>query len=162
MPVVVTGFEPVDLLSGILECVRQLERGEATVTNCYGRSVAAAGNRAALAIVDDVYEICDRPWRGLGVVPSGGFRLREKWAKFDAEKRFGRRLAVIAEPCECRSGEVLTGRIRPTECEHFGKRCTPDSPLGAPMVSTEGACAAYFRYAPRSGSPKPQAAGEGR
>ena len=78
MPVVVTGFEPVDLLSGILECVRQLERGEATVTNCYGRSVAAAGNRAALAIVDDVYEICDRPWRGLGVVPSGGFRLREK------------------------------------------------------------------------------------
>ena len=89
MPVVVTGFEPVDLLSGILECVRQLERGEAQVANCYGRSVAAAGNSAALAIVDDVYEICDRPWRGLGVVPSGGFRLREKWAQFDAEKRFG-------------------------------------------------------------------------
>lgn len=148
LPVVVTGFEPVDLLNGILECVRQLERGEAQVANCYGRSAHAAGNRPALAIMDDVYEICDRPWRGLGVVPAGGFRLRAKWARFDAEKRFPRALAVVRESCECRSGDVLTGRIKPTECEHFGSRCTPDSPLGAPMVSTEGACAAYYRYAP--------------
>jgi hydrogenase expression/formation protein HypD len=152
LPVVVTGFEPVDLLSGILECVRQLELGELAVTNCYGRSAAAAGNRRALAIMDEVYEICDRPWRGLGIVPRGGFQLRDKWSQFDAEKRFARRLAVIQESCECRSGEVLTGRIKPTECQHFGNRCTPDAPLGAPMVSAEGACAAYFRYAPMNGS----------
>jgi hydrogenase expression/formation protein HypD len=149
MPVVVTGFEPVDLLSGILECVRQLEGGEANVANCYSRSVVAPGNREALAIIEDAYEICDRPWRGLGVVRNGGVRLRDKFALFDAAKRFGAPLAIIEEPCECRSGDVLTGRIRPTECEHFGTRCTPDAPLGAPMVSAEGACAAYYRYSPR-------------
>ena len=148
MPVVVTGFEPVDLLSGILECVRQLERGAAEITNCYGRSVAAAGNQAALDVMDDVYEICDRSWRGLGIVPKGGFRLREKWAHFDAERRFGRNLPIVEEPSECRSGDVLTGRIKPRECQHFGIRCTPDMPLGAPMVSAEGACAAYYRYHP--------------
>jgi hydrogenase expression/formation protein HypD len=148
LPVVVTGFEPVDLLSGILECVRQLEHGEASVANCYGRSVAPAGNLQALAIMDDVYEICDRPWRGLGVVSAGGFRLRARWAQFDAEQRFPRGLTVVQESSECRSGEVLTGRIKPTECKHFGVRCAPDSPMGAPMVSTEGACAAYYRYSP--------------
>jgi hydrogenase expression/formation protein HypD len=148
LPVVVTGFEPVDLLLGILECVRQLECGEARVVNSYSRSVAALGNERALAIVDDVYEICDRPWRGLGIVPGGGFRLRTKWRQFDAEQRFGRAPLSIVESTECRSGDVLTGRMRPTECPHFGGRCTPDSPLGAPMVSAEGACAAYYRYAP--------------
>jgi hydrogenase expression/formation protein HypD len=147
IPVVVTGFEPVDLLTGILECIRQLEAGDAEVVNCYGRSAAASGNRDALAVMDDVYEICDRPWRGLGVIPGGGFRLRSKWAKFDAERRFGQYAAVAAECTECRSGETLTGRIKPTECQFFGNRCTPESPLGAPMVSTEGACAAYYRYA---------------
>lgn len=152
LPVVVTGFEPVDLLMGIRECVEQLERGEARVANCYSRSVAAPGNERALAIVDDVYEICDQPWRGLGVVPSGGLRLRAAWARFDAERRFGRGAAAV-EPCtECRSGEVLTGKIKPTECEHFGTRCTPDAPLGAPMVSAEGACAAYYRYSPNRGA----------
>lgn len=149
MPVVVTGFEPVDLLSGILECVRQLEHGEAEVSNCYSRSVIPPGNKEALAIIEDVYEICDCPWRGLGVVRKGGVRLRDKFARFDAEKRFGSPRAIIEERCECRSGEVLTGRIRPTECEHFGTRCTPDAPLGAPMVSAEGACAAYYRYSPQ-------------
>lgn len=149
LPVVVTGFEPVDLLSGILECVRQLEHGEAQVVNCYGRSVIAPGNRDALAIMEDVYEICDRPWRGLGIVRNGGNRLRAKFAQYDAEKRFGTPLRIIEEQCECRSGDVLTGRIRPTECEHFGTRCTPDAPMGAPMVSAEGACAAYYRYSPR-------------
>jgi hydrogenase expression/formation protein HypD len=148
LPVVVTGFEPVDLLLGIQECVRQLQCGEASVVNCYSRSVVAPGNERALAIVDDVYEICDRPWRGLGIVPSGGFRLRAKWARFDADRGFERRLAPVHECAECRSGDVLTGRIKPTECAHFGTRCTPDSPLGALMVSTEGACAAYYRYAP--------------
>ena len=147
LPVVVTGFEPVDLLAGILECVRQLEQGQAEVVNCYGRSAAAAGNASALEIMDDVYEICDRSWRGLGVVPNGGFRLRPKWARFDAERRFDHCDTSTVESTVCRSGEVLTGRIKPTECEHFGKRCTPESPLGAPMVSAEGACAAYYRYA---------------
>jgi hydrogenase expression/formation protein HypD len=151
MPVVVTGFEPIDLLTGILECVQQLERGSAEVTNCYGRSVSAAGNREASAIVDEVYEICDRPWRGLGIIPRGGLRLRPAWSHFDAEQRFGQSLPILEQPCDCRSGDVLTGRIRPTECEHFGTRCTPDSPLGAPMVSAEGACAAYYRYAPHIG-----------
>ena len=147
LPVVVTGFEPVDLLTGILECVRQLESGEADVVNCYGRSAAAQGNVTALEIMDDVYEICDRPWRGLGVIPGGGFRLRPKWAGFDAERRFEQSATSAVECTECRSGEILTGRIKPTECEFFGNRCTPESPLGAPMVSAEGACAAYYRYA---------------
>jgi hydrogenase expression/formation protein HypD len=155
LPVVVTGFEPVDLLSGILECVRQLERGAAAVSNCYSRSAAAAGNREALAIIDDVYEVCDRPWRGLGVVPRGGLRLRNKWAQFDAEKRLTRQIRIVEDSCECRSGEVLTGRIKPTDCQHFGRRCTPDSPLGAPMVSAEGACAAYYRYAPSRNGVQP-------
>jgi hydrogenase expression/formation protein HypD len=149
LPVVVTGFEPIDLLAGILECVGQLERGEACVTNCYGRSAAEHGNAAALSLMDRMYEEVDRPWRGLGIVSGGGLRLRHEWARYDAEVRFG--LASTAAPAEvsaCRSGEVLTGRLRPTECEHFGVRCTPDFPLGAPMVSAEGACAAYFRYAP--------------
>jgi hydrogenase expression/formation protein HypD len=148
LPVVVTGFEPVDLLLGIQECVRQLEAGEASVVNCYSRSVIALGNERALAIMDDVYEICDRPWRGLGIVPGGGFRLHLKWGHFDAERRFVRRATSVRECPDCRSGDVLIGRIKPTECAHFGTRCTPDSPLGAPMVSAEGACAAYYRYAP--------------
>lgn len=146
LPVVVTGFEPVDLLTGILECVRQLERGETRVVNCYERSVRAAGNRRAIEIVDDVYEICDRPWRGLGVVPRGGLRLRDKYRAFDATRKFGQATSRVIEPPECRSGEVLTGRIKPTECDCFGTRCTPETPLGAPMVSAEGACAAYYRY----------------
>jgi hydrogenase expression/formation protein HypD len=151
LPVVVTGFEPVDLLIGIQECVRQLEHGEAAVANCYSRSVSAAGNTRALMIMDDVYEICDRPWRGLGTVPSGGFRLRSKWAQFDAMSRFERHCTAVKECPECRSGDVLTGRIKPIQCAEFGARCTPDSPLGAPMVSAEGACAAYYRYAPSNG-----------
>ena len=147
LPVVVTGFEPVDLLMGILECVRQLECDEADVVNCYSRSVFAPGNERALAIMDDIYEICDRPWRGIGVVPGGGFRIRSKWAQFDAEKRFTPSTTTSVRECsECRSGDVLTGKIKPTECAHFGLRCNPDSPLGAPMVSAEGACAAYYRY----------------
>jgi hydrogenase expression/formation protein HypD len=146
LPVVVTGFEPVDLLTGILECVRQLERGEVSVANCYQRSVAAAGNPCAMGIINDVYEICDRPWRGFGLVPRGGFRLREKWRRFDAQRRFNANALPIIEASDCRSGDVLAGRIKPTECAAFGTRCTPDSPLGAPMVSAEGVCAAYFQY----------------
>jgi hydrogenase expression/formation protein HypD len=147
MPVVVAGFEPVDLLTGIRECVVQLERGEARVANCYARSVHREGNRPALAMIEQVYEPCDRPWRGIGVVPQGGLKLREEWSDWDAELRFPRRTVPVVEPAECRSGEVLTGRIKPPECECFATRCTPESPLGAPMVSAEGACAAYYRYA---------------
>jgi hydrogenase expression/formation protein HypD len=147
LPVVVTGFEPVDVLVGILECVRQLERGEARVANCYERSVRETGNRRAIDIIEDVYEVCDRPWRGLGVVRRGGLRLRDKYRAFDATRMFDQTQTNVIEPPECRSGDVLTGRIKPTECECFGTRCTPETPLGAPMVSAEGACAAYYRYA---------------
>jgi hydrogenase expression/formation protein HypD len=125
----------------------QLERGEAAAVNRYARSVAIEGNPQATEMIDEVYEVCDAPWRGFGVVPGGGLRLRERWSAFDARRRFVGRALPIVEPVECRSGDVLSGRIRPTQCEAFGKRCTPDSPLGAPMVSSEGACAAYFRYA---------------
>lgn len=150
VPVVVTGFEPVDLLAGIRQCVRQLERGEAKVVNCYRRSVYEDGNAHALKIVDDVYEICDRTWRGFGVVPRGGFRLREEWSRFDAERRFRHNDALpVYQPSVCRSGDVLAGRIKPTACPEFATSCTPDTPLGAPMVSGEGACAAYYRYAAR-------------
>jgi hydrogenase expression/formation protein HypD len=153
LPVVVTGFEPVDLLSGILECVKQLEHGTTQVVNQYQRSVQAEGNRHAAKLVADVYEVCDRAWRGLGIVPRGGLRLRDAWAEFDAQKRFDVDCRGVVEDPECRSGEVLTGRIKPTQCECFAKRCTPESPLGAPMVSAEGACAAYYRYAQGRAAP---------
>jgi len=147
VPVVVTGFEPVDLLQGILECVRQLEQGQASVSNCYGRSVHRGGNRAAQECVARVYEIADRPWRGLGLIPAGGLALRSEFARFDAVHRFGGALTLpVVEDSGCRSGDVLSGRIRPTECPSFGRDCRPESPLGAPMVSSEGACAAYYRY----------------
>jgi hydrogenase expression/formation protein HypD len=146
LPVIVTGFEPVDLLNGILEAVRQLERGEASICNQYQRSVTVEGNRRAMEIVEDVYEPTDRPWRGIGIVPKGGLRLRQTWQQFDAARRFEYSGLAVIEPVECRSGEVLIGKLTPTDCESFGTRCTPDSPLGAPMVSAEGACAAYFRY----------------
>jgi hydrogenase expression/formation protein HypD len=147
LPVVVTGFEPVDLLAGILECVRQLEADEASVSNPYARSVAATGNRHAADVILDVFENCDRAWRGFGVVPGGGLKLRDRWRHFDAASRFGGASRPVVEPADCRSGDVLSGRISPPECERFGDRCTPETPLGAPMVSAEGACAAYFKYA---------------
>lgn len=147
LPVVVTGFEPLDLLEGILACVTQLEAGAARVENCYGRSVRREGNVAARDIVQQAYEVCDRPWRGLGIIPQGGLRLRDQWRRFDARARFDvvSQLPIL-ESEECRSAEVLMGRIRPTECAAFGKSCVPDSPLGAPMVSSEGTCAAYYRF----------------
>jgi hydrogenase expression/formation protein HypD len=147
MPVVVTGFEPVDLLQGILKCVRQLESGTPHVVNCYGRTARRGGNTTAQKLVAEVYEVCDKPWRGLGVIPRGGLRLRSQWQMYDAEQRFGGlKLPVVLDARECRSGDVLSGRIKPTACQSFGTTCTPDRPLGAPMVSSEGACAAYYRY----------------
>ena len=150
VPVVVTGFEPVDLLQGILECVTLLESGTAEVRNTYGRSVERRGNPAAQRVVETVYEIDNRAWRGFGIIPAGGYRLREEYATFDAQQRFGLTCSsekndpVVAQ--RCRAGDVLSGRLKPCDCPEFGKVCTPDSPLGAPMVSSEGACAAYFRY----------------
>lgn len=146
MPVVVTGFEPVDLLQGILKCVRLLESGRAEVANCYRRTARSAGNPIARRLVSDVFEVCDRPWRGLGVIPRGGLKLRAEFKQFDAEARFGCASLPVLDASECKSGDVLAGRIKPTACPSFATTCTPDRPLGAPMVSSEGACAAYYRY----------------
>lgn len=151
LPVVVTGFEPVDLLQGIATCIDQLEAGRAAVINSYGRSVRETGNLTARQIIDQVYQVVDAGWRGFGEIPAGGLRLREPYRQWDARHRFADQLArtvdTEVEPAVCRSGDVLAGRIKPTQCEAFGNRCRPESPLGAPMVSSEGACAAYFRYA---------------
>jgi hydrogenase expression/formation protein HypD len=147
--VVVTGFEPVDLLQGIYRCVDQLERKEFTVVNEYARSVRAHGNRSAQRVMAEVFEVVDREWRGVGTIASGGLSLRADWRAYDASALH------IQSVCEadtrgCRSGDVLIGSIRPPECPHFGRGCTPDNPLGAPMVSSEGACAAYFAYQSRA------------
>jgi len=158
MPVVVTGFEPVDLLQGILKCVRLLESDRPEVANCYSRTARNSGNPTAQRLVSDVFEVCDRAWRGFGVIPRGGLRLRGDWQRFDAELRFGHASLPVLDTTQCRSGDVLAGRIKPTACASFGTLCTPDRPLGAPMVSSEGACAAYYRYGGTQslqGAPRP-------
>jgi hydrogenase expression/formation protein HypD len=146
VPIVVTGFEPTDILQGVLSCVGQLEDGRAQVENQYARCVERAGNVAAQALLEEVFEVVPRAWRGLGVIPESGLGLRADYAEFDAARRFQWPAAVTPEAQECRSGAVLTGQLRPMECPAFGTRCTPEAPLGAPMVSSEGACAAYYRY----------------
>ena len=147
LPVVVTGFEPLDLLDGILACVMQLESGEARVENQYARSVRRSGNITAKDIVHEVYEVCDRAWRGCGVIPGGGLQLRERYRFFDARTRFENLTQLPIIECEeCCGADVLSGRIKPPECPAFGRTCQPETPLGAPMVSSEGACAAYYRY----------------
>ncbi|KIZ16703.1 hydrogenase formation protein HypD [Streptomyces natalensis] len=146
VPIVVTGFEPLDLLEGIRRTVRQLERGEHTVDNAYPRAVRAGGNPAARAMLDDVFEVTDRAWRGIGTIPDSGWRLSARYRDFDAEHRFSVENIATREPAACRSGEVLQGLIKPHECEAFGTTCTPRTPLGATMVSSEGACAAYYLY----------------
>jgi hydrogenase expression/formation protein HypD len=149
VPIVVTGFEPVDLLDGILRCVRQLEAGRAEVENQYARTVAAEGNARARELVFDVFEVVDRSWRGVGVIPSSGLRLREAYAAHDAERIFDVEAIATREPAECISGLVLRGVKKPSDCPAFGRACTPESPLGATMVSAEGACAAYYQYGRR-------------
>ncbi len=146
VPVVVTGFEPVDLLAGIHECIRQLESGQPAVANQYGRSARATGNPAARRMIDQVFAPSDRAWRGMGVIPGGGLELRPQWEQFDARRKFNLEDLAGCDVSDCPSGAVLAGRLRPPDCPHFGKSCTPEHPLGAPMVSAEGACAAYFRY----------------
>jgi hydrogenase expression/formation protein HypD len=148
LPVVAAGFEPVDLLTAVDHCVAQLESGRHDLENCYGRSVRWEGNVHARKIIDEVFEPVDARWRGVGLIPMGGLGLRLRYQKFDARRRFSPTTAPTpAAACECRAGDVLTGRLKPTECPFFGRECTPDRPRGAPMVSSEGACAAYYRYA---------------
>jgi hydrogenase expression/formation protein HypD len=146
VPIVVTGFEPVDLLEGIWMAVRQLEEGRAVVENQYVRSVSREGTRPAQRLVDQVFELTDRQWRGVGLIPRSGLALRPEFADFDAELRFGLGDLTVAEPAECRAGDVLRGTLKPHQCSAFGVRCTPERPLGAPMVSAEGACAAYYNF----------------
>ena len=146
VPVVVTGFEPVDLLDGVLRAVRQLEAGEARVENQYSRVVARAGNPAAQRLMWSAFEVCDRKWRGIGTIPKSGLRLRWELRDHDAERRFEVATLETLEPAECISGQILRGLRKPHECPAFGERCTPATPLGATMVSAEGACAAYYAY----------------
>ena len=146
VPIVVTGFEPLDLLEGIRRAVLQLESGRHEVENAYARVVPTEGNPAAKAMLADVFEVTDRAWRGIGVIPASGWRLSERYRDFDAEFRFDVGGISTAESSICRSGEVLQGLIKPHECAAFGRECTPRNPLGATMVSSEGACAAYYQY----------------
>jgi len=146
VPFVVGGFEPLDLLEAIFMLVRQLEEGRAQVENAYARSVSRGGNRAARQRMMEVFEVADRNWRGIGPIAQSGYRLRAEYAAFDAEKTFGVEAISAPEPPECISALVLQGLKKPVDCPMFGTRCTPESPMGAPMVSTEGACAAYYQY----------------
>lgn len=146
VPIVITGFEPVDLLDGILRTVRQLEAGRAEVDNAYPRAVTRDGNRAAQQMLADVFTVTDRNWRGIGMIPKSGWELSEDYRDFDAAERFTVTDIHTEESTLCRAGEVLRGTLKPNECPAFGEECTPRTPLGATMVSTEGACAAYFTY----------------
>ncbi|MBZ5573577.1 MAG: hydrogenase formation protein HypD [Acidobacteriia bacterium] len=146
VPIVVGGFEPVDLLEAILMLVKQLEAGEAKLENQYVRSVSYQGNVPAQQIMKEVFEVADQKWRGIGAIPRSGLRLREEFGNFDANRVFDLGEFTVEEPAECISAQVLQGLKKPTECPVFGMRCTPENPLGAPMVSSEGACAAYYQY----------------
>jgi hydrogenase expression/formation protein HypD len=146
VPIVVTGFEPLDVLEGIRLTVRQLEEGRAEVENAYARSVNYDGNKPAQKMLADVFTVTDRAWRGIGPIPKSGWKLNDKYRDFDAELKFSVTDIHTEESPLCRSGEVLQGLIKPNQCGAFGKECTPRKPLGATMVSSEGACAAYFQY----------------
>jgi hydrogenase expression/formation protein HypD len=149
VPIVVTGFEPLDILQGVYMCVRQLEEGRAEVENQYARTVRQEGNAAAIALIRRVFEVVPRKWRGVGQIPQSGLGLRPEYAAIDAQTRFAVADLHAEEDPACQSGLVLQGRLKPHQCPAFGSRCTPEHPLGATMVSSEGACAAYYRYRPR-------------
>jgi hydrogenase expression/formation protein HypD len=146
VPIVVTGFEPLDIFQGILMCVQQLEAGRAEVENQYARAVRKQGNQPAQQLVREVFRIVPRKWRGVGEIPASGLGLSAAYTAFDAEQKFGLADHHVDEPADCLSGLVLQGQIKPHQCPAFGTRCTPEHPLGATMVSSEGACAAYYRY----------------
>jgi hydrogenase expression/formation protein HypD len=146
IPIVVTGFEPLDLMRGIDRCVGMIEAGSHGVANAYERVAKADGNPQARRLVEEVFTVCDRKWRGIGEIPASGYQLADGYRGFDARTVFGVEDVRADEPPDCRAGLVLQGRLRPTECPHFGTTCTPEHPMGATMVSSEGACAAYFQY----------------
>jgi hydrogenase expression/formation protein HypD len=146
VPIVVTGFEPVDLLKGIYQCVRMLEGGEAGLDNQYGRVVLKEGNRQAKKMMFEVFERTEREWRGIGSIPDSGLRIRKKYDLYDAEKKFEVEANKLDRENECIAGMILKGIRKPNQCPLFKVKCTPENPMGAPMVSSEGACAAYYQY----------------
>lgn len=146
VPIVVTGFEPVDIMQGIVTAIYQLEEGRAEVENAYARAVTFEGNRPAQAMINQVFQSCDRKWRGVGMIPMSGWRLNPGFADFDAQKRFQVEWMTSEESPLCIAGQILQGLKKPAECPAFARQCTPETPLGATMVSNEGACAAYYRY----------------
>jgi len=146
VPIVITGFEPVDMLEGVLLTLRQLEAGQAIVENPYSRAVRPEGNPASKRLMEDVFEVCDRKWRGVGIIPKSGFKLRYEYRDHDAERLFEVDDIETQESSVCISGQILKGLKKPHDCPAFGKECTPQTPLGATMVSSEGACAAYYLY----------------
>lgn len=146
VPIVVTGFEPLDVVQGILALVQMLEQGRVGVENAYARAVTLQGNLPAQAVIDQVFELCDRKWRGIGTIPMSGWRLRPAFREFDAEARFDLGDIQTQESSLCIAGQILQGLAKPHDCPAFGTTCTPERPLGATMVSSEGACAAYFKY----------------
>jgi hydrogenase expression/formation protein HypD len=161
VPIVVTGFEPLDILQGVAMCVQQLEQGRAEVENQYARAVRRSGNLPAQRLVAEVFEVVPRKWRGIGSIPRSGLGLRGEYAAHDAELRFELAAYAADEPAECVSGLVLQGVMKPHQCLAFGTRCVPEHPLGAPMVSSEGACAAYYRYRRHQASARPAPRGAG-
>ena len=146
VPIVITGFEPIDILQGVLMAVRQLEQGRAELENAYARAVRREGNPEARKMIERVFRVCDRSWRGIGVIPQSGFALTDGFRAYDAAQIFNVESVTATEPAVCISGEVLRGLKKPHDCPAFGSECTPETPLGATMVSAEGACAAYYNY----------------
>jgi hydrogenase expression/formation protein HypD len=146
IPIVITGFEPLDLVQGILMAVRQLEQGRNQVENQYTRVVKEEGNLKAIEVIREIFEVGDREWRGIGMIPKSGYRIRSAYRDFDAEQRFGIGHIKVSEHEDCIAGSILKGLKKPKDCAQFGKTCTPMNPLGAPMVSSEGACSAYYNY----------------
>ena len=146
VPIVVTGFEPLDLLHGLRQVVKQLEEGRHEVENAYPRAVRPEGNLPARNMLTEVFEVTDRGWRGIGEIPHSGWRLKDDFAEFDAARRYSVEDIKTEESGLCKSGEVLQGNLKPHQCPAFGKECTPRTPLGATMVSSEGACAAYYQH----------------
>jgi hydrogenase expression/formation protein HypD len=153
VPIVITGFEPLDMLEGVLRTVRQLEAGRPAIENQYSRAVQREGNPAAKRLIEDVFEVCDRKWRGVGLIPLSGFKLRAEYRDHDAERLFEVGDVETQESTVCISGQILKGLKKPHDCPAFGKECTPQMPLGATMVSAEGACAAYYAYGRHLNSP---------
>jgi hydrogenase expression/formation protein HypD len=147
MPIVITGFEPMDLLEGVLRCVQQLESGKSDVENQYSRAVSKGGNSEARALLEEVFRISDKNWRGLGPIPKSGLTLSPEFSHLDADRHFNFDTSDVQEPSFCISGDILRGLRKPSDCPAFGKTCTPERPLGATMISSEGTCAAYYKFA---------------